>query len=58
MVTEKKKKKKDRKLPRFEVGLSCKSNNSRLNLWGCKTVKVEPASKASCKHYLTDFKTV
>ena len=46
-MTEKKKKKKDKKLPRFEFGLSCKSNNSRLNLRGCKIVKVEPASKAS-----------
>lgn len=45
MMTEKKKK--DRKLPGFEFALSCESNNSRLNLWGCKIMKVEPASKVS-----------
>lgn len=36
--------KKKRELLDFEFGLSCKSNNSRLNLWDCKIVKVEPAN--------------
>lgn len=37
--------KKDRKFPGFARALSCKSNNSRINLWGCRIIKVEPASK-------------
>jgi hypothetical protein len=50
-----------RKFPGFEIVLSCKSDNSRPNLWDCKIIKVELASKApqnACVHYPTGFKTV